>query len=102
MGIMNERHLVKFEFEMILTHRSLLTANCAIISSMEAWWHIYASINSAIISSDNDLTPYHLDQSHFKNGLLAPGRHQAIIWTNTGILLIEPSETNFSEISIGI
>ena len=30
------------------------------------------------------------------NGLL-PGRHQAIIWTNAGILLIGPLGTNFSE-----
>ena len=35
------------------------------------------------------------------NGL-SPGRRQAIIWTNTGILLIRPLGTNFSEISIGI
>ena len=32
----------------------------------------------------------------------APGRRQAIIWTNAGILLIEPLGTNFSEILIGI
>ena len=31
------------------------------------------------------------------NGL-SPGRRQAIIWTNGGILLIRPSGTNFSEI----
>ena len=31
------------------------------------------------------------------NGL-APGRRQAIIWTNDGILLIRPLGTNFSEI----
>ena len=30
------------------------------------------------------------------NGL-SPGRRQAIIWTNTGILLIGPLETNFSK-----
>ena len=30
------------------------------------------------------------------NGL-SPGRRQAIIWTNAGILLIEPMGTNFSE-----
>ena len=35
------------------------------------------------------------------NGL-APGRPQAIIWNNAGLLLIEPLGTNFSEISIGI
>ena len=35
------------------------------------------------------------------NGL-SPGRRQAIIRTNAGILLIEPLGTNFSEILIGI
>ena len=35
------------------------------------------------------------------NGL-SPGRRQAIIWTNPGILLIGPSGTNFSEILIKI
>ena len=35
------------------------------------------------------------------NGL-SPGRRQAIIWTNAGILLIGPLGTNFSEIEINI
>ena len=35
------------------------------------------------------------------NGL-SPGRRQAIIWTNAGILLIGPLGTNFNEISFGI
>ena len=35
------------------------------------------------------------------NGL-SPGRRQAIIWTNAGILLIGPLGTNFSEILIKI
>ena len=35
------------------------------------------------------------------NGL-SPGRRQAIIWTNAGILLIEPLGTKFSEILIEI
>ena len=43
--------------------------------------------NLTIIGSDNGLSP---------------GRHQAIIWTNAGILLIEPLGTNFSEIFIEI
>ena len=44
--------------------------------------------NLTIIGSDNGLSP---------------GRRQAIIWTNAGILLIGPfSGTNFSEILIGI
>ena len=48
--------------------------------------HICAS-NLTIIGSDN--------------GLL-PGRYQAIIWTNVGILLIGPWWTNFGEILIDI
>ena len=43
--------------------------------------------NLTIIGPDNDLSP---------------GRRQAIIWTNAGILLIGPWGTNFSEILIGI
>ena len=43
--------------------------------------------NLTIIGSDNGLSP---------------GRRQAIIWTNVGILLIGPLWTNFSEILIEI
>ena len=43
--------------------------------------------NLTIIGSDNGLSP---------------GRRQAIIWTNAGILLIGPLGTNFDEIVIGI
>ena len=35
------------------------------------------------------------------NGL-SPGRRQAIIWTNAGILLVGPWGTNFGELLIGI
>ena len=48
--------------------------------------HICVS-NWTIIGSDNGLSP---------------GRRQAIIWTNAGILLIGPPGTNFSEILIEI
>ena len=48
---------------------------------IEAEWRIYASVNWTIIGSDN--------------GLLL-GRHQAIISSNAGILLIGPLRTNFS------
>ena len=48
--------------------------------------HIYIS-ELTIIGSDNGLSP---------------GRRQAIIWNNAGLLLIEPLGTNFSEISIWI
>ena len=74
----------------------VLRSNCL----REAWRskHIWCLIhwgrvthicvdNLTIIGSDNGLSP---------------GRHQAIIWTNAGILLIEPLGTNFSEILIEI
>ena len=48
--------------------------------------HIWVS-KLTIISSDNGLSP---------------GRRQAIIWTNAGILLIGPLGRNLSEILIGI
>ena len=54
---------------------------------IEAEWCIYASVSYVIIGSDN--------------GLL-PNRHQAIIWTNAGILLTGPLWKNFSEILIKI
>ena len=36
------------------------------------------------------------------NNGLSPGRRQAIIWTNAGILLIRPLGTNFNELFIEI
>ena len=46
-------------------------------------WVMHICIgNVTIIGSDNDLSP---------------GQRQAIIWTNTGILLIKPLGTKFSE-----
>ena len=50
---------------------------------IEAEWRIYASENYDIIGSDNGLSP---------------DRHQAIIWTNAGILLIGRLGTNFNTI----
>ena len=58
---------------MILTHRGRVMHIC--ISKL------------AIIGPDNGLSP---------------GCHQAIIWTNDGILLIGHLETNFNEILINI
>ena len=52
---------------------------------IEAEWRTYASINLAIIGSDNGLSPDWC---------------QAIIWTNARILLIGSLGTNFREILI--
>ena len=45
-------------------------------------WRIYASVNCTSFGSDNGLSP---------------GRRQAIIWPNAGMLLIWPLGTKFSE-----
>ena len=64
---------VKWSHESTLTHWGWVTHIC--ISKL------------TIIGSDNGLSP---------------GRRQAIIWTNAGIVLIGPLGTNFSEILIEI
>ena len=63
--------------------------HCAVITWLTHWGratHICVS-KLTIIGSDNGLSP---------------GRRQAIIWTNAGILLIGPLGPNFSEIIIEI
>ena len=66
-----------------------LALNISICSHVLTHWgratHICVG-NLTIIASDNGLSP---------------GRSQAIIWTNAGILLIRPLRTNFNEILIG-
>ena len=62
--------------------------------------HCLGRLNS-LIPSDAYICVGNLTIIGSDNGL-SPGRHQAIIWTNTGILLIGPLVTNFSEILIEI
>ena len=59
------------------------------INSLTHWGHVtHICVGKlTILGSDNGLSP---------------GRRQAIIWTNAGILLIGPLGTNFSEILIEI
>ena len=69
-----------------------ILASCQILSygPLTQWGrvsHICVSKIYTIISSDNGLSP---------------GRHQAIIWTNVGILFTAPLGANFSEILIDI
>ena len=64
----------------------LISKFCAgLIHVLTHWgWVMHICVcNLTIIGSDNGLSP---------------GRSQAIIWTNAGILLIRTSGTNFSEI----
>ena len=54
---------------------------------IEAEWRIYTPVNQTTIGSDKGLSP---------------ARHQAIIWTNDGVLPIGPLGINFSKISMKI
>ena len=60
---------------------------CLMTDILTTWGRVtHICVNKlTIIGSDNGLSP---------------GRRQAIIWTNTGILLIGPLGTNISEILI--
>ena len=64
--------------------------NCIYDTRLKGWlnearWHIYASVNYAIIGSDNGLSP---------------GWHQAIIWASERILLNGLLGTNLNKILI--
>ena len=60
-------------------------------------WFRYWAIEDQAENLNSTARPY--DQQAFSpdNGL-SPGRREAIIWTNAGILLIGPLGTNFSKI----
>ena len=62
---------------------SIVDADAKVLTHWGQVMHICISILLNIIASDNGLSP---------------GKYQAIIWTNDGILLTGPRGTNFSEI----
>ena len=87
-----ESHFAAHNFEYIL----LNDAFCFVFDS------IFYEVCSCGPHLCNSLRPgdaYRLTFTGSDNGL-SPGRRQAIIWTNAGILLIGPLARNFSENSI--
>ena len=74
-----------------LKHREWLFF-CALTSMVVCITH-WSRVTHICVSKQSIIGSY--------NGL-SPGRRQAIIWSNAGILLIGPLGTNFSEILIGI
>ena len=67
-----------------LNDRHFAYETCTFMSLTHWGWVTHICVSKlTIIGSDNGLSP---------------GRHQAIIWTNAGILLFGTLETNFSEI----
>ena len=67
----------------------------------EILFNIFAFFVNSLRPSDPSICVSKLTIIGSDNGL-SPGRRQAIIWTNAGILLIEPLGTNFSGILIEI
>ena len=83
-----------------------------LVKGYEWWWTIYHENASFLIRSTSKFVLTHwgrvthlwvskLTNIASDNGL-SPGRRQAIIWNNAGILLIGPLGTNFGEILIEI
>ena len=70
-------------------HNSARPLEAIVVATITHWGQVtHICVDKlTIIGSDNDLSP---------------GRCQAIIWTNAGIMLIGPLGTNFSEIVIEI
>ena len=78
-----------------------------------AWVNVYNKECFSFVANEQKWWPWHVFLTHWgrvthicvsritnigsDNGL-SPGRRQAIIWTNVGILLIRTLGTNFSEI----
>ena len=120
-----------FELKSQVTqYRSFISLNHRNICEKQLPWYFtifpfYQVMHRSCLSVSNKLTPLHsaifcILRNYFThwgrvthicvvkltiigsdNGL-SPGRRQAIIWTNAGILLFGPLGTNFIEILIGI
>ena len=90
--------LFRTSYFMSWTHHSATNTHCSLISlltlrTVNSDFTHWGRVTHICVSKSNTICS--------DNGL-APGRRQAIIWTNTGILLIGPLGTNFIEILIEI
>ena len=75
------------------TKRMLINVHLFYLLTLHPLCRIYASANPVSIGSDNGLLTIQI---------VSPIQCHAIIWTNAGLLLIEPIETNVNEIVIKI
>ena len=94
--IQDGRHLLISFFVCFKPYNPHYLLNFTRETRFQQYVFISCGIVSCILTCVGKLTIIGSD-----NGL-SPGRRQAIIWTNAGILLIGPLGTNFSEISIAI
>ena len=75
------------------------------LKSLELELELKLIVSSGIgigIGIENNGIGIELKKWNWPQPCLSPGRRQAIIWTNAGILLIGPLGTNFSEILVKI
>ena len=94
----------------------VITAHCCItyLQKIDKWYiKEYIEYNTGNVKCDTSIIPLNhwgrvthicvgkLTNIGSDNGL-SPGRRQAIIWTNAGILLIEPLGANISEFLVAI
>ena len=82
---------------------------CVVLWREERWWiHAYILFafhpHCLILTHWGQVTHIYVSRLTITGSVngLSPGRRQAIIWTNAGILLIGPLGTNFSDNSIKI
>ena len=76
-----------------------LWRHCNVIWSFVLFWPLFPSLTSTHWGRLTHICVSKLTIIGSDNGL-SPGRCQAIVWTNAGILLIGPLGTNFSEILV--
>ena len=83
-------------------HHSHIDCYTVLVSRLwDCQWYMRHGLNLTHWGSVMHICVVKLTIIGSDNGL-SPGRRQAIIWTNAGILLIGPLGTNFIEILIGI
>ena len=105
--------ITKIWIKVLLTHWGRVTHICVVklttIGSLTHWGRVahICFVKLTTIGSKThwgrvaNICVFKLTTIGSDNGL-SPGRRQAVIWTNAGILLIGPLGTNFIEILIGI
>ena len=84
--------------------KALFVLSMCILVCFREHWYSYATGCSVCLTHWGRVTHICVSKLNIigsDNGL-SPGRRQAIIWTNAGIILIGPLRTNFSEILIEI
>ena len=91
--------LISLSYDIITLSSNIITGSSAIIMLSSKYdtnmsWNPFFVFKFCKCSSEMVEI-----KTYLYNGL-SPGRSQAIIWTNTGILLTRPQETNFNEILI--